>query len=97
MEKFNSLKDALGYLRQELGDDSNLDMDMLKALFQTQLMERIPSILKTEEVAPFEVMLGETGDFKEVDLQRIVSGYSDLLTQLVAEVITQYLLETSVK
>jgi hypothetical protein len=73
METFSSLKSALAYLRQELGDDPNLDMDTLEALFQTQLMERLPSILKPEEVIPFEAMLGETGDFKEADLQSIVS------------------------
>ncbi|MDR0607663.1 MAG: hypothetical protein LBG52_04905 [Candidatus Peribacteria bacterium] len=93
MEKhFTTAKDALEYLKTELEADASVDMEMLEALFQTQLMERIPGILKPEEVAPFEAMLGENGNFKEADLQNIVSGYSALLADLVAEVLAQYLL-----
>jgi hypothetical protein len=94
MEKsFTTVKEALDYLRTELGSDDTVDLEMLEALFQTQLMERIPGILKPEEVAPFEAMLGESGNFKEADLQNIVSEYSELLGDLVAEVVAQYLLQ----
>ncbi|MDR2541488.1 MAG: hypothetical protein LBD11_07185 [Candidatus Peribacteria bacterium] len=55
-------------------------------------MERIPDILKPEEVAPFEALLGESGNFKEADLRKIVSGYEELLSDLVAEILAQYLL-----
>ncbi|MDR3169363.1 MAG: hypothetical protein LBU27_06495 [Candidatus Peribacteria bacterium] len=92
-QPFTTVKEALNYLETELGSDNAVDLEMLEMLFQTQLMERIPGILKPEEIAPFEAMLGENGDFKETDLQKIVSGYSELLGDLVAEVVAQYLLQ----
>ncbi|MDR0861075.1 MAG: hypothetical protein LBO09_09235 [Candidatus Peribacteria bacterium] len=92
MEKFTTVKEALAYLQSEFADDTTIDLEMLGHLFQTQLMERIPEILKPAEVAPFEALLGESGDFKEADLKKIVSGYEELLADLVSEVLTQYLL-----